>query len=413
MHTRTTQVAATLCLLLLLSACSNAAPKRTIPKPEPNSDATTIRFAFPARYGDWFAPLIQKFQDVHPEYRIETVDMSDTEPNEAQLIRDKKADLMMVNALPFQLVPSLVLDLEPYIRKSNMDLSNYKLEQSEFLFNGRLYALPMVASPRVLVGNADLFEKAGVPLPGATWTWEEFREAARKLTSADRTTWGIDPNAPELLAQLRLMQYKPGTPAWLADEAAWKDALGFWTTVVRTDMSTPPIPSDLKNGPVNRNNDPMTYINGKAAMAMGGVGMGGGLPFKQVILPIPTIPGAKPMHYVWYWSLAIPETSAEPDAAWAFMAWATGPEGGMALAKQNLLPMYLTPEIEQAWVAGQLPGAEAVMQSRWMDHFPEPAHGHMRQEMDKAIIRALSGAAPVETVAADYAAKVAMLPKKN
>lgn len=412
MRTRTAHIAAMLCLLLLLSACTTATPKRTIPTTEPTADVTTVRFAFPTDFAEWFAPLIRGFQDAHPEYRIEAVDLPERDLDAAQFIKDGKADLMLENALPFHLVPSLVLDLEPYIRKSNMDLDNYKLEQSEFLLNGRLFALPVMAFPRVLVGNADLFEQAGVPLPGNTWTWDEFREAARKLTSADRTTWGIDPNAPELLTQLRLMQYKPGTPAWLADEAAWKDALGFWTTVVRTDMSTPPIPSDLKNGPVNRNNNPVAYENGKAAMAVGIAGAGGELPFKQVILPIPTIPGAKPIHYVWYWSLVIPATSAQPDAAWAFMQWATGSEGGLTLAKQNLLPMYLTPDIEQVWVAGQLPGAGAVMQSRWMDHFPAPAHGQMREVMDQAIIRALSGAAPVDEVAADYAKRVSVLPKK-
>lgn len=52
-------------------------------------------------------------------------------------------------------------------------------------YNGQLYGLPWIAQPVVLYYNPDLFQKAGVTPPDETWTWDTFKEAAKKLTVKD------------------------------------------------------------------------------------------------------------------------------------------------------------------------------------------------------------------------------------
>lgn len=51
-------------------------------------------------------------------------------------------------------------------------------------FDGRVYGVPFLQEPRVLIANRAKLHRAGVriPTPGHPWTWEEFREAARRLT---------------------------------------------------------------------------------------------------------------------------------------------------------------------------------------------------------------------------------------
>src|SRR5512142_3532332 len=52
-------------------------------------------------------------------------------------------------------------------------------------YAGKLYGLPWIAQPVVLYYNPDLFQKAGVKPPDESWTWDIFKDAAKKLTIKD------------------------------------------------------------------------------------------------------------------------------------------------------------------------------------------------------------------------------------
>lgn len=52
-------------------------------------------------------------------------------------------------------------------------------------YAGKLYGLPWIAQPVVLYYNPDMFQKAGINPPDESWTWDTFKDAARKLTIKD------------------------------------------------------------------------------------------------------------------------------------------------------------------------------------------------------------------------------------
>jgi multiple sugar transport system substrate-binding protein len=52
-------------------------------------------------------------------------------------------------------------------------------------YGDKLFGLPWIAQPVVLYYNPDLFQKAGVNPPDDSWTWDTFKEAAKKLTVKD------------------------------------------------------------------------------------------------------------------------------------------------------------------------------------------------------------------------------------
>lgn len=58
-------------------------------------------------------------------------------------------------------------------------------------YNDSIYAVPQTASGLMLVGNKTLFEEAGVEWPEGSWTEEEFKEAAIKLTNAEEKQYGM------------------------------------------------------------------------------------------------------------------------------------------------------------------------------------------------------------------------------
>ncbi|MFF1697755.1 ABC transporter substrate-binding protein [Streptomyces sp. NPDC058257] len=56
--------------------------------------------------------------------------------------------------------------------------------------NGRVRAVPAVLDCLAVVCNKKLFAEAGVDLPEAGWTWEEFTDTARRLTDASKGRFG-------------------------------------------------------------------------------------------------------------------------------------------------------------------------------------------------------------------------------
>ncbi len=52
-------------------------------------------------------------------------------------------------------------------------------------YAGKLYGLPWIAQPVVLYYNPAMFQKAGINPPDESWTWDTFKEAAKKLTIKD------------------------------------------------------------------------------------------------------------------------------------------------------------------------------------------------------------------------------------
>ncbi|MEU8784751.1 extracellular solute-binding protein [Streptomyces sp. NPDC048637] len=58
-------------------------------------------------------------------------------------------------------------------------------------FDGRIHGVPFLQEPRVLIANRAKLHRSGVriPTPEHPWTWQEFAEAAQRLTRG--TTYGV------------------------------------------------------------------------------------------------------------------------------------------------------------------------------------------------------------------------------
>lgn len=94
-------------------------------------------------------------------------------------------------------------DLRPYVDRSGIDLTQYPPVAIEGVTDpsGVMWGFPMSVFPVVTFFNHDLFEEAGLVNPvalGDNWTWETFRESARRLTvdtngDGNPDQWGSDP----------------------------------------------------------------------------------------------------------------------------------------------------------------------------------------------------------------------------
>ena len=101
-------------------------------------------------------------------------------------------DVMWMNAplLPLYAGSGDLLPVGDLVERDALDLSPYPQTLIDLhTHDGMLYGLPKDFDTIGLYYNVDLFDAAGLDYPDETWTWDNLKHAARKLTTAD--AWGF------------------------------------------------------------------------------------------------------------------------------------------------------------------------------------------------------------------------------
>jgi multiple sugar transport system substrate-binding protein len=82
------------------------------------------------------------------------------------------------------------MPLNTLIKKHHYNLKPFESTMlRELSKNGNILALPYDFGPVVIAYNKSLFQKKGVPLPQAGWTWSQFLQTAQKLTGNGTYGW--------------------------------------------------------------------------------------------------------------------------------------------------------------------------------------------------------------------------------
>lgn len=76
-----------------------------------------------------------------------------------------------------------LMPLDNLVEKGIIDISNLSEATLDmYRIDGKLYAIPAGVSTSLLFYNKEYFDLAGIDYPTEDWTWENYMEAARKLT---------------------------------------------------------------------------------------------------------------------------------------------------------------------------------------------------------------------------------------
>jgi multiple sugar transport system substrate-binding protein len=241
-------------------------------------------------------------------------------------------DLMMLNTGQFEAFGSrgALAELDERVAAESYDLGIYwPAAVDGCKVDGKLYGLPKDISNHVVYLNTDLFEAAGVELPTNEWTWDEFREIAKQLTTDNQWgtsinnaawSWGgfVVPNGGQILNDERTECLLNSPEAIEALEVYY----GFLTT---DGVSVPPgtLPQTPGSGD--------QFLSSVTAMHMAGPWFRPGLvenePFNWTLRLFPR-PGTEPPTSVLYtdqWSMS--STTDNPEEAWALLKFLGGTEG--------------------------------------------------------------------------------------
>ncbi len=149
-------------------------------------------------------------------------------------------------------------------------------ESTEIVQNidGDYYSLPYCKNIQMVYFNENMFTAAGVPFPAANWTWSDFQETAKKLTTGEGANKVYGAMA-DLLEYWPMVAYQKLGAFWYYsedktktrfDNGAMKEGMQLWYDMVMVDKTTVPYDEYMTLKYNNDTNGMIGLYNNKYAM---------------------------------------------------------------------------------------------------------------------------------------------------
>jgi sorbitol/mannitol transport system substrate-binding protein len=227
-----------------------------------------------------------------------------------------------------------LVNLQPYIDQTEGydDEDIIPSIREALSYDGDMYSVPFYGESSFLVYRKDLFEEKGLTMPDRP-TWQEVRDLAAELHDPENGMTGIClrglPGWGENLAPMNTVVNTFGghwfDEDWDAglDEPEFREATQFYVDLVR-DYGISGAATAGYGECITR------YSQGQAAMWYDATAMVSTVESpsdSQVVgkngyAQAPVV-DTDASGWLYSWSLAIPESADNPDAAWQFLSWVT------------------------------------------------------------------------------------------
>lgn len=165
----------------------------TVIQPEMKAGAKTITFyTWESVLKDQNKAVIDAFQAKYPDikvniqYPVENDNVAYTQKIDLLLLSGEKIDCMMessVQKMTSKVDRKLYQPLNAFLQKEGTDYDKIYTVSSQI--GGSYYALPIDVTTWFIMINKSMLNKAGLAQPGMNWTWDDYREYARKLTTGE------------------------------------------------------------------------------------------------------------------------------------------------------------------------------------------------------------------------------------
>jgi multiple sugar transport system substrate-binding protein len=315
-----------------LSACGGAPAQET--KQALSSAPVTISYFKRGTLNETqMEALLKDWNVQHPTWKVEMVQGVNDEKLAAGLAAGEKQDVLTYNyaARTMVIAYNMLRPIDSYVAKDKYNVKKFSEKEVDLVgrYDGKLWALPYAygGNATALFYNRNMFKEAGVQEPPAdwnqAWTFDQFRENARKLTKRSGSTLtqvainGLSDASNNTLTSLGVLSdakvisddYKKS----LIDQPATVEAFQRYADLIQKDQVTANSPgADLGSG--------NAFLNGKQAMH---VICCGPLGFVRQIKPTGIDWGFAPMPKMKYSSpdfqsvlTLMPNSGANPDHGW-------------------------------------------------------------------------------------------------
>jgi sn-glycerol 3-phosphate transport system substrate-binding protein len=257
------------------TAAASAAPTASA-EATANAKPVELQFYFPVAVGGPITKLIDQLADdfhkenptitVKPVYggsyqdtmtKVATAVQGGNSPDVAVLLSTDLYSLISMKAIE---------DLTPRFSKEYFN-GFYEAFMGNTKSGDTVWSVPFQRSTIVLYYNKDLFKKAGLDPEKAPTNWTELKEYAAKLTTSDKSQWGLEiPSTGYQYWMTQALSLQTGTNIVSADgkqvffnKPEVQEALQFYTDLGRKDKVMP-------EGTLEWATVPSDFISGKTAM---------------------------------------------------------------------------------------------------------------------------------------------------
>ena len=192
-----TAVAASMAIVTAACGGGGSGNSPSAPPPAPTKVSGTVVMVMPGdNPGDLALrkQLAKKFTAENPDVKVTFTVVPATaysQKVQTMIAGGKAPDIFNGGdvQIPNYVAKKYVLDLKPYVEREKYDLSDFYPEIIDNLtYENQLVGLTDNYDTQVMYYNTDLFKKAGVAEPTKDWTWDDFLNAARKITSGSGST---------------------------------------------------------------------------------------------------------------------------------------------------------------------------------------------------------------------------------
>ena len=323
-------------------------------------------------------------------------------------------DVFWLNAPNFGLYAS-----EGQLKEMTVDKAAYPQTLIDlYSYEGKLYGVPKDIDTIGLWYNKRLFDAAKVDYPDASWTWDDLRAAARKLTDPKRRVWGIAAAQKDQEGYYNTIPQAGGYVISPDGEQSGYDkpetiqGLAFWTDLIRSGSS--PTARQMVDTEFND-----LFASQKVAMIFGGswraieFSQNGALKGHLGVAPLPKGPQRQTSVIHGLANVVYAKTE-HPEQATKFAEFLGGPKAAEIMARtgtvipalkgRQALWQHAYPDLELGALVEQIPGGVPLPVSQntaaWKDDETEilaqvwagrldPAAG--ARKLDAAVERELSG----------------------
>ncbi|GAA0135004.1 sugar ABC transporter substrate-binding protein [Paenibacillus sp. YSY-4.3] len=235
-------------------------------------------------------------------------------------------------------------DLNPYIERDNLDLEALLTQGVDGGYvdsDGKREGMPTTASDFMIAYNKGIFDKAGVPYPTNEWTWDDFAEISKQVSSGEGANRVYGIVSHWILQSLAPFVYggAPYNEDWtkqtLDDPNTIKGYQLFGDLVKAGAM---PDDAAAKSMPMDQ-----MFAAGKAAMYPMGlfeastIAKNVGNNFEWGIVMPPKDPSGKTVNIKFQTGFAMNKASKNKEAAWAYIKTVSlNKEVGDLYSKVNL-----------------------------------------------------------------------------
>ena len=344
----------------MLAGCGASAPSSSAAA---SSEASTSTAAAPEsvtlKLATWdntsnnvVTDAVAAFEAANPNIKVEIIDIPSADyTTKLSVMLNGGSDVDAFYIKDGDTAKSLVekgqlADLSSYITTDGIDLAAYNGLAENFSFDGKQYALPARTDFYVMYYNKDIFDAAGVAYPTNDWTWDEFEETAKKLTSGEGANKIYGAAFHTWQACIQNWGVQDGKHTIMDYDTGYDFFKPYYEMALRMqDEGTVQDYGTLKTG----------NIHYSGPFAQGTVGMMPmGTWFMSVMIQkvkdgesnvnwgIATLPHAEGVEAGYtvgsMTPLAINAASDKQDAAWELVKFITGEEGAASFAKNGAIP---------------------------------------------------------------------------